>query len=304
MGKMDGLKKGFFILLVLLLWAAAASAEEKPILILQGPDIVQVGTSVTYSVSTQGGTDSSYTWWLGYTSNNAATIENGVLTALNPGIAGIRVYGNDTGAYAELHVQIVTDVNGTVTITGPDKVAIGKTAAFSASTGSASDGRYNWFIFYSSSPQIATLNMDTGVLTGISEGTIIMGVVDLATGLSGEKTVLVVTSEEQARSGQHFRWVGEGFTVQLVLSIRGDIPADASLYIAVEMDGVIRFLPSGSLTPSPFRTNPQDTNFETVLSVPVSSIPYKQYTFYAALLNSQLELVSNLDTAVISAGYK
>ena len=303
MGKMSGVKKGFFVLLVLLLWAAAASAGEKPILILQGPDIVQVGTSVTYSVSTQGGADSSYTWWLGYTSNNAATIENGVLTALNPGVAGIHVVGNDTGAYAELHVQVVTDVNGTVTITGPDKVAVGKTATFSASTGSASDGRYSWFIIYSSSPYIASLT-DTGVLTGISEGTIIMSVVDLATGLSGEKTVLIVTSEEQPALVSISAGVGEGFTVQLVLSIRGDIPADASLYIAVKIDDATLFLPSGSVSASPFRANPQQTSYETVLSVPVSSIPFKQYTFYAALLNSKLELVSNLDTAVISAGYK
>ncbi len=303
MKRMDGLKKAFFILLALILWSTAVSAAEKPILILQGPDIVQVGASVTYSVSTQGGTDSSYTWWLGYTSNNAATIENGVFTALNPGIAGIRVCGNDTGAYAELHVQVVTDLNGAVTITGPDKVAVGKTAAFSASTGSASDGRYSWFIVYSSSQMVATLT-DTGVLTGISEGTVIMCVVDLDTGLSGEKTVLIVTSEEQPALVSISAGVGEGFTVQLVLSIRGDISADASLYIAVKFDDVILFLPSGSPSPSPFRNNPQQTIYETVLSVPVGSIPFKEYTFYAALLNSKLDLVSNLDTAVISAGYE
>jgi len=76
-------------------------------------------------------------------------------------------------------------------------------------------------------------------------------------------------------------------------------------YIAVLFDGVLHYLPSLGTSPAPFRTNPSETFFEKVLSVPITGIPYKQYTFYAALLDSSFQFVSNLDTAgPISAGVK
>ncbi|MCP4577537.1 MAG: hypothetical protein GY846_14775 [Deltaproteobacteria bacterium] len=302
-----GVKKCFLIFLATLFCASAVCAAEKPLLILEGPDVVQVGTSTTYSVSTQGGTDSSYTWEWGYRTNEAATIdENGVLSANNPGVVGIRVYGNDTGARAELHVNVVSDKNGSVVITGPDKVVIGTTETFSASTtGSTTEGSYAWFISYSSgTSQIATLNVDTGEFAGISEGTVIIGVVDRTTGLSGSKTVDIVTTAKQTAKVSITAGLGEGFTLQATLSIRGDIPEDASLYIAIKYDGAFHFLPSGTTTMTSFRTNPQETDLETVYSVPISGIPFKEYTFYTALLNSRHELVSNLSSSVVSAGSK
>ncbi len=299
------MKKCFLMILANLFWVSAVCAAEQPLLILEGPDVVQVGTATTYSVSTQGGTDSSYEWWLGYTSNNAATMENGVLTANNPGVVGIRVYGKDTGARAELHVNVVSDTNGSVVITGPDKVVIGTTETFSASTTGASGGNYAWFISYSSSSsQIATLKVDTGALTGISEGTVVIGVVDLASGLSGSMTVDIVTTEKQAAKVNITAGLGEGFTLQATLSIRGEIPEGASLYIAIKYDGAFHFLPSGTTTMTPFRTDPQETDLETVYSVPISGIPFKEYIFYAALLNSERQFVSNLSSSVVSAGSK
>ena len=50
-----GLKRCFLMLLSMMLWASAVCAQEKPMLILMGPDVVQVGESATYSVTTQGG---------------------------------------------------------------------------------------------------------------------------------------------------------------------------------------------------------------------------------------------------------
>jgi hypothetical protein len=219
-----GVKRLFLVFLATLFCASAVCAQEKAILVLEGPDVVQVGSSTPYSVTTQGGSDSGYTWWLGYTSNNAATMKDGVLTALNPGIVGIRVSGNDTNALAELHVNVVSNENGSVVITGPDKVVIGAKETFSASTTGASGGNYTWFILYSSPSRIATLDTDTGELTGIGEGTAKIGVVDSATGLSGEKTVDIVTTEKQTGRVSITAGLGEGFTLQLVLSIRGDVP--------------------------------------------------------------------------------
>lgn len=85
-------KKCFLMILASLFWVPAVCAEEAPVLILDGPDVVEVGSSTAYTVTTQGGIDSDYYWWLGFTSNDAATMDdNGVLTANNPGMVGICV---------------------------------------------------------------------------------------------------------------------------------------------------------------------------------------------------------------------
>lgn len=307
--KYFGLKTVVVLLVLGLLGGGAAYAAEKTHVILEGPDVVEAGQTATYTVSTVGGTDSGYTWWLGYTSNDCATIEEGLLTTYNSGIAGIRVSGNDTGATAELHVEVVPSTNGDhhgVSISGPDKVLIGSKAVFTATTGGVPGPGYNWFITYSSSSsvQVAKINADTGELKGVSEGMVIISAADTGSGLSGDKTVRIVNTEEESAVVSIAAGLGEGFTVDLMLSIKGDIPEDAALYLAVRYDGVLHYIPGLGASPVPFRSEPAETYHEKVLSVPVSSIPYREYTFYAALLNSSLELVSNLDTAVVSAGYK
>jgi len=302
------LKMGSLFFGVSLILAAAAYAAEHPYLVLEGPDVVHVGDTVTYTVETVGGTDSSYEWWWGYRTNDCATIENGVLTAVSPGIIGIRVAGNNTGAerQAQLHVEVVANENGDVGISGPDKVAIGSKVVFSATTGGVASESYSWVIIYSSSSstEVARLNRDTGELEGISEGTVIICAFGTSSGRAGEKTVQIVRSEKQTATVSISAGLGEGFTLDLMLFIKGDIPDGASLYIAVLYDGVLRYLPGLSTSPAPFRTNPSETFYEKVLSVPITSIPFKEYTFYAALLDDSFQFVSNLDTAVVSAGYK
>jgi len=296
--------KHVLLIIAVILVSTLVYAEEQPYLVLEGPDVVTVGQDVTYTVSTVNGTDSGYTWSLAYLSTDAATIEDGVLTAQSPGIAGIKVTGNDTGATAEMNVEIVSINNSGVSISGPDKVLLGNKAVFSATTGGASGGVYFWFITYSNPSNVAAIDTVTGELEALSEGTVSISAVDARSGQAGEKQVLVVQSEKQSALVSISAGVGEGFTLDLMLSIKGAIPEDASLYLAVEFDNVIHFLPNLGTEPEPFRRLPKETYFEKVLSVPVSSIPYKAYTFYAALLDSSMEFVSNLDTAFVSAGFK
>ena len=97
--------------------------------------------------------------------------------------------------------------------------------------------------------------------------------------------------------------LGEYFTLVVMLTIEGkNIPADAILYIAVKYDGVIHYLPTLSTTPTPFRANPTETYYEKVYSVPITSIPLKTYTFYAAIMDSQFQFVSNLAETSVKAG--
>jgi hypothetical protein len=297
--------KFIFIILAIILFFSTARAENPPYLVLTGPDVVQVGQIVTYTVSTRAGTDSSYTWWMGYTSNNAATIENGVLKAINPGLAGIRVVGNDTGAMAEMHVQVLPNALGGVSITGPDKVAIGEKEVFSATTGGVAGGYYNWMITLPYPYwQIATINADTGELVGVGVGSVTLSAVDMSTGLTGKKTVLIVSSEKKPAKVNISAGLGEGMTLAVLLSIQGAVPAGSSLYVAVMANNVIYYLPSFTTTLTPFRTNPTETYLEKILSVPIADIPYNTYTFYAVLLDSSLKLASNLDVAVVTAGKK
>jgi len=299
----EQLWKTLFLFFAAMAFFCTANAKEAPYVVLEGPDVVQVGRSVTYSVSTVGGTDSSYSWWLGYVSNNAATLDNNVLTTINPGIVGIRVVGNNTGAAAQLHVQVVPNDYGGVSITGPDKVAVGGKIVLCATTGGVPGPYgYNWYEIRSSGFMVTKVNGETGEIEGVNEGTATICVVDQATGLSGEKDIEVVSAEKKPPVVSISAGLGENFMLELRLSIQGDVPADAILYIAVQFDGVLYYLPTLASSPAPFRTNPTATYYEKVLSVPITSIPYKEYTFYAAILDGSFKFLSNLDTSVISAG--
>lgn len=290
-------KKCFLMILASLFWVPAVCAEEAPILILDGPDVVEVGSSTAYTVTTQGGIDSDYYWWLGFTSNDAATMDdNGVLTANNPGMVGICVLGKDTGALAELHVDVVSAENSSVVITGPDKVVMGTKETFSAGTTGTSGGNYFWSIFYRSASGIATLDKDTGELTAIGEGRVGINATNLSSGALGSKYVDIVTTQKQTAHVDIKAEIGGGFplTLQVKVSIRGDIPEDASLYVAGRWDGVLHYLPSFGTTMTPFDENPE-TGVETVYSVEVDDIPQqKACIFFAALLDSERNFISNI----------
>jgi hypothetical protein len=213
--------------------------------------------------------------------------------------------GNDTGATAEMHVQVFPNALGGVSITGPDKVAIGEKVVFSATTGGVPGGYYNWIITnpypYS---QIATINADTGELVGVGEGSVVLSAVDMGTGLTEKKTVHIVSSGKQTAKVGIYAGLGEGMKLAVMLSIQGAVPAGSSLYVAVMVNNILYYLPSFTTTPTPFRTNPTETYLENILSVPITGIPYNTYSFYAVLLDSSLKPSSNLGVSIVTAGYR
>ena len=138
-------------------------------------------------------------------------------------------------------------------------------------------------------------------IEGVKEGWVEVEARDIPSGLEGKKRVNIVSKvgKPQVRISAG---MGAYFTLALTLDIEGNIPEDAILYIAVKWDGVIHYLPTLSTTPTPFRTNPTETFYENVLSVPLVNVPFNTYTFYAAIMDSQFRFMSNLATAVIEAG--
>ena len=120
-------------------------AQAEPYLELIGPNVVQLGQTATYTVTTLEGTDSDYTWGYNYVTNDAATIsEEGVLTTKNPGLFSLYVDGNDTGAFAILLVEVIPNEYGGVVIAGPDEVAVGEKIILTATTGGVPGVAYFW----------------------------------------------------------------------------------------------------------------------------------------------------------------
>lgn len=300
--------KQVFLVFSAIMMLSVVSAQAAPYLELTGPDVVQLGHVATYSVKTLEGTDSSYTWGYTYVTNDAATIsQEGVLTTTNPGLFKVKVYGNDTFAQAELLVQVVPNEKGGVVIAGPDEVAVGGKIILTATTG-GTPGSYSWSFNCSASGQCykvikwAPVAGDENAveIEGIGEGWVDIQCADRS-GLFDRRRVNVV-SHGGKPVVSICAGLGEYFALALTLNIEGNIPADAILYIAVQWDGVIHYLPTLSTTPTPFRTNPTETFGENVLSVPLVSVPYNTYTFYAAIMDSQFQFVSNLASSTVQAG--
>ena len=64
----------------------------KPAVTITGPDIAEIGETITLTATTGDGSDSAYWWW---TSNAAvATVSNGKVTAFAPGAVTISAMGN------------------------------------------------------------------------------------------------------------------------------------------------------------------------------------------------------------------
>ncbi len=303
--------KQVFLVFSAIMMLSVVPAQAEPYLELIGPDVVQLGHTATYTVTTLGGTDSSYTWGYAYMTNDAATIsEEGVLTTTNPGVFCVRVYGNDTHAAAELVVSVVPNEYGGVVVSGPDEVAVGGKIILTATTGGVPGSNYMWQQGDCSASgqcyrvaNVASVAGDENAIEieGVGEGWINVIATDQTNGLYEVKRVDIVSKvgKPQVRINAG---MGAYFTLALMLKIEGNIPEDAILYIAVKWDGVIHYLPTLSTTPTPFRTNPTETYNENVLSVPLVNIPFNKYTFYAAIMDSQFRFVSNLATAEVEAG--
>ena len=307
------LVKQVFLVFSAIMMLSVVPAQAEPYLELIGPDVVQVGDTVTYTVTTLGGTDSSYYWLNNFTTNDSATIsQEGVLTTKNPGLFDFDVIGNDTGARANLLVKVVPNEDGGVVIVGPDEVAVGGKIILTATTGGVPN-MYYWNYGGSSHSigcdycvaKLALVADDENAveIEGVKEGWVEIIARDIPSGLNASKRVYVVSKVGKPQVSIS-AGLGMNFSLALTLNIEGNIPEDAILYIAVKWDGVIHYLPTLSTTPTPFRTNPTETFYENVLSVPLVNVPLNTYTFYAAIMDSQFRFVSNLATAEIEAGTK
>lgn len=136
---------------------------------IAGQHAVEVGKTLTLSASTQGGTDSSYTW--SSSDDTAATVDSsGVVTGVAVGEAVISAKGTDTGVTGQHTVVVVPAGSALVEITGALSVVVGKATKLTATTKGGSDTGYTWS---SDKPEVATVAAD-GTVTGLSAGQVMI----------------------------------------------------------------------------------------------------------------------------------
>ncbi len=138
---------------------------------ITGPSTVCVGSTITLTDSTSGGT------WLTSGTATATVSSGGVVTGVAVGVVNIYYVAGGCGAY-----HTVTVVAAPGAISGASSVCVGGTTTYSDAT---SGGMWS-----SSNSSIATVGATSGVVTGVSSGTATISYT-LSTGCFVTKTITV-----------------------------------------------------------------------------------------------------------------
>ncbi|TVP84655.1 MAG: hypothetical protein EA375_06135 [Acholeplasmataceae bacterium] len=190
------MKKVFFsivlmMLTVLLVGCNRGKDVDVLVVVVSGENRVQMGTSAIYtaSIMPDDATNKVITWSVVEVTGQATISETGVLTPVSLGT--IRVVGTaHNGVEGIRNVTIVPGVIhvDSVTIVGPDHVALNHTANYIAQVQplDATNPEVEWTVIAGTGSATIT---QTGILTPISEGTIT--IVAIADGVPDEKVVMI-----------------------------------------------------------------------------------------------------------------
>ncbi|MEZ4438518.1 MAG: Ig-like domain-containing protein [Polyangiaceae bacterium] len=174
-----------------------------PVVTIDGGYSLDIGETLTLSATTTDGADSAYAWVS--SRNDVATVnEAGVVTAVAAGETIITATGADTGVSAEHGVVVLPQATGTtpyVTVSGNPVVLVGGAEAMMATTHNADDASYSWM---SSDEAVATVD-DTGLVTGLKVGEVIITATGSDTAASGTVQIAVVQE-----SPNYDKWLSSG----------------------------------------------------------------------------------------------
>ncbi len=118
------------------------------------------------TISPSNTTDKSIVW--SSTNEDIATVENGVVTAVNVGTAVISATSADGSKKAECVVNVIILPDGITLDISEAKINVGETQTINA-TVTPSNATDKSVVWYSSNESVATV--DGGIVTGVSEGT-------------------------------------------------------------------------------------------------------------------------------------
>ena len=150
-------------------------------LAINAPDTIKVGEKITLTLEMNGIDNPDLTWVVSDAS--IATLENGVLTALNEGSVTVSVSESTSGILVSAHIKIVKEDVKTknLLITGESKCKVGESITLKAKYDVDATVSLEW---KSSDESIATVS--NGVVNAISKGNVTITVTDKVSGLSKE----------------------------------------------------------------------------------------------------------------------
>jgi uncharacterized protein YjdB len=160
-----------------------AAPAPPPTVSILGSHRLEIGETITLTAMTTNGSDTGYVWTSDNTTVAEVTGTGGVVSGLTAGEATITVTGAQTGATADW-VVVVNDPSiddGAVVVSGAFYLAIADTTTLTATTVGEDDSGYTWA---SSDEGVATVDVNTGVVTGVSDGQVTI----TATGIDSMKS--------------------------------------------------------------------------------------------------------------------
>jgi uncharacterized protein YjdB len=157
--------------------------------VVSGDVAVQIGSSATLTATTVDGEDGSYVWTS--SSDAVATVsEAGVVTGVSVGEVVITATGADSGKSGNwgMYVYAAPVTIPVVTVTGAYSVEVGKTLQLAASTAEGTDSGYTWS---SSDESLATVD-ETGLVTGVAGGNVVITATGADTNVEGTIGIAVL----------------------------------------------------------------------------------------------------------------
>ena len=198
------------------------------VILNQDNTLIYVGqtTNLTATVLPEETTDKSLCW----TSNNedVATVTDGVVTAVHPGVAIINATTIDGGISASCAITV--GINATsIAITGPDSVDVGNSIQlhYSVQPDNTSEPGVIWSV---TSPTNKLVSIDeNGVVTGLEPGFVVIQATSLDGFAVATKEIQVVLHPESVTLDAQEIWVKVGETYKVTASVTPENATDISV---------------------------------------------------------------------------
>lgn len=193
-----------------------------------------------------------------------------------------------------------------IEVSGPDSVAKDETVQLEASTANFGEEDYIWYLsLWTGEQKPFEVDNYTGEVTGLNIGQGKISVVGVASGAqktfdfytdSGKEVTIFLSL--QPRHGK-----GSLMEMEVDCEIKTEPPEGTKLLAGVEFNDEFYFLPDLSTEAQVFSQNPKPGTHE-LIQFPVEAIPFNTYTFYAATVDEEGEISSNIATQVFEGGSK
>ena len=187
------------------------------------------------------------------------------------------------------------DFGPEITVAAPRTVSRGRTVHLSAATHPCTADDYVW-LTHDQNGEIS----QSGEFTAIAIGTSRVSVIGLPC-MAFQTIDLEVISDQKATvdlSSQQVMTAASELSLELTCTVSSAPYEASSLYVVLGSSEGIMFFPRLTPHPEPFVEWPQEGTYE-VFQLPLQDIPSGEYPVYAAVLDSQGQIISNVAQTVV-----